>query len=393
MNVRIFNVKYSPNLGDGLIAECLEQAITELSTRQDLKVSSIDLAGRVGFARGNAGRVVALKLLDRLSSPLRRAAVFFPSQYNLHNIWLPHYRQMSKAANAIIVGGGNLFSDADLNFPIKLNGALKIVSEANLPVAIYGVGVSENWTPKGIDLLRKGLKKSNIRYVSVRDHLSKIHFDHFFSEAAGMSADVVYDPALLISKFRPKIHSGSRPQVVGINITSAIAVRYHSTLKPTDEELAGWYIDLCRGMSAAGHSLALFTNGSPEDEAFLARLKPPMLAIPRLKICEISTPYELSDLISSFSLLIAHRMHSIVSAYSYQVPVVPLAWDVKIKSLLEMLSLQTTTYEAVKTAPAEIVNLVGPRIMTKDNFFENWQTILSKCYNGVAKVTEKLQIS
>jgi polysaccharide pyruvyl transferase WcaK-like protein len=393
MKVGIFNVKYSPNLGDGLIAECLEQAIKELAAMQDLEIKSIDLAGRICFTRGDTGRVVTLKLLDQLPAPLRRAAVFFPSQYKLHNIWMPHYRQMSKAANAIIVGGGNLFSDADLNFPTKLNAALKIVSETNLPIAIYGVGVSENWTPKGVDLLRKGLNRSNIRYVAVRDHLSKIHFDHFFSEAAGMAADVVYDPALLVSKFRPKIYSQSRPQVVGINITSAIAVRYHSTLKPTDDELADWYIKLCRGMSAAGHSVALFTNGSPEDDAFLAQLKPVMITIPRLEICQISNPYELSDLISRFSLLIAHRMHSIVSAYSYQVPVIPLAWDTKIKSLLEMLNLQITIYEATKTDPTEIVNLVGPRIMAKDDLFLNWDTILSKCYHGVAKVTEKLQIS
>ena len=67
MKIVLFNVKYSPNLGDGVIAECLEAA---LRAQTGAEVLSLDLAGRTTYgAARHAARGAAIRLLRHL--PLR----------------------------------------------------------------------------------------------------------------------------------------------------------------------------------------------------------------------------------------------------------------------------------------------------------------------------------
>ena len=72
MKVAILNVKYSPNLGDGLLAECLE---CELRRHHPcIELIPIDLAGRTKYDRHGRHRAAAMRTLEWLPQPLRRAA-------------------------------------------------------------------------------------------------------------------------------------------------------------------------------------------------------------------------------------------------------------------------------------------------------------------------------
>ncbi|MEL6386946.1 MAG: polysaccharide pyruvyl transferase family protein, partial [Pseudomonadota bacterium] len=70
MKLCIFNVKYSPNLGDGVIADCLEAALRRHLPGADIQ--SCDLAGRTAFGEGlNRSRALAMRTLDMTPGPLR----------------------------------------------------------------------------------------------------------------------------------------------------------------------------------------------------------------------------------------------------------------------------------------------------------------------------------
>jgi len=74
MKLVILNVKYSPNLGDGIIAECYEAAVRRLQPGID--VSSCDLAGRTAFGGGlNRSRQLVLDVLDKLPGGVRQMVV------------------------------------------------------------------------------------------------------------------------------------------------------------------------------------------------------------------------------------------------------------------------------------------------------------------------------
>ena len=62
VRVGLLNVKFSPNLGDGLLAECMEK---ELAARGGVsKVVSIDLVGRLAYGQGGVrNRETAIRVL------------------------------------------------------------------------------------------------------------------------------------------------------------------------------------------------------------------------------------------------------------------------------------------------------------------------------------------
>ena len=75
MRVVTFNVKYSPNLGDGVIAECLEAELARRLTC--ISINALDLAGRTdrNHRAKTGGRVLALKALQAMPSTLRDVLV------------------------------------------------------------------------------------------------------------------------------------------------------------------------------------------------------------------------------------------------------------------------------------------------------------------------------
>ena len=58
MKILVFNVKYSENLGDGLLADCIEETLRA----EGGEVETLDLAGRtaVGTSSGIAARTPAM---------------------------------------------------------------------------------------------------------------------------------------------------------------------------------------------------------------------------------------------------------------------------------------------------------------------------------------------
>ena len=47
-----------------------------------------------------------------------------------------HVRKRVAGCDAVVLGGGNLLTDADLNFPMKIAGALRQAAALRLPVAV-----------------------------------------------------------------------------------------------------------------------------------------------------------------------------------------------------------------------------------------------------------------
>ncbi|WAJ29172.1 polysaccharide pyruvyl transferase family protein [Antarcticirhabdus aurantiaca] len=335
--IRLFNVKFSPNLGDGLLAECLEMAMKECGGDAS-GTYSVDLSARTRYARGDASRSTVLRVLDGLPSSLRSLATAPPRELLLRRKWRPHYEQHLKGADAVVIGGGNLLTDMDLNFPVKVASALEMAARQGLPSAIYGVGVASHWSAKGTALMQRALERAKPIYVSVRDENSKRNFDSRFAAAAGRLAIVVRDPGLMIGRYLPTDPAGRR-EGIGLCVTSAVAIRYHSTQVVSDEDLATWYANLCKGLSAEGFKVVAFTNGSPEDEVVLDQIEPVLreAAGSGFERRRPDTPTELASFIASFSGLVAHRMHAIIAGVSLGVPVFALLWDEKLTAFMRSI--------------------------------------------------------
>ncbi|TDL81114.1 polysaccharide pyruvyl transferase family protein [Palleronia sediminis] len=335
--IRCFNVKYSPNLGDGLLSECLEAELRACGAAPG--TASVDLAARTGWGQGTAGRGLAMATLDALPGPLRGLAVRAPLAVQARRRWRPHYARGLDGADAVAIGGGNLLSDHDLNFPTKLALALETAGARGLPTAIFACGMAGEWSVEGLRRIRTALRAAQPCAVFLRDDASCARWDALLAEAAGCAAQVVRDPGLMARHAYPRTAraegAGRRPRI-GLGIMSHVAIRYHAQAGIGPDALRRWYVDLATRLTAAGAGVTAFTNGAPEDVAQAEALRPALSALPGVEIAaRPATPAVLAALIAGCDAIAAYRMHAVIAAHSFAVPALALAWDDKLAAFMQ----------------------------------------------------------
>ncbi|MEM1342024.1 MAG: polysaccharide pyruvyl transferase family protein [Pseudomonadota bacterium] len=329
------NVKFSPNLGDGLLSECLEGALIEHGASPQTR--SADLAGRTAYGDTMAGRGAIMKTLDALPGGLRQFVVRAPLAIQSRRKWMPHYLEHLAQAEAVAIGGGNLLADQDLNFPTKIALALRACATRDVPVAFYACGMGQKWSSEGERRVRSALRACPPRAVFLRDQMSKERWDSMFAEASGQEAIVVRDPGLLARQTYGAVtkapHGGPR---IGISVMSHIAIRYHAEAGQSEAALLQWYADLAIELIGQGAQVTLFTNGASEDNIALEAVTAKLSGLrEKVDVVVPNTPKELSDIVGGLTGLVAYRMHALISAYSHRVPFLALKWDEKVDAFLE----------------------------------------------------------
>lgn len=366
MKIVLFNVKYSPNLGDGVIAECLEAA---LRAETGALVVSLDLAGRTAYATArDPARGAAIRLLRRLSPPLRRQLVRARLARALDRsatLWTHALRD----ADLAVIGGGNLFQDADLNFPLKIAAALGAARAAGVPVAVHAAGVSPGWSGEAAALFGR-IRGNDLRHVALRDEASARAWRERLGDA-GPAPLVCRDPGLLASDIlRPRKAGASRVGRIGLGIADPDLLRYHATGAVAGLGRGGrggvgvFYRDLALHLVRRGERVTLFNNGAAEDAAYQETLRQdPALAASFASgdLAVALPPRDPSDLatdISGFRAVVAHRLHAGIVAYALGVPHVGLAWDAKVESFFGSVGRTRFLVPGGGDAPDDVAALV-----------------------------------
>lgn len=352
----IFNVKYSPNLGDGIIAECLEGELRRADPRID--PTSVDLAGRTQFSISNGRhRKALLSVLERLPKPLRSrlvpAVLFTLVRLRQASRW----RRELRDCDTVVIGGGALFADADQNFPIKIAQALALASERNMPVAVASVGMSPHWSPGGRRRLSRGLLKARLISASVRDSDSANAWRSILGTAGVTYPKLAPDPGLLSARQYgdplPHLHPDKR---IALCVTAPIALRLHHEEDHLDGHLESWMRTAATSLIARGYQVTLFTNGSPEDRLFRDCLRELMGNAVQVAP-DFALPGDLAHFLAGFDCVLAHRLHACIVAYSYQIACVGFAWDKKLKSFFDQTARSRFVIDPREMSPMDLADL------------------------------------
>ncbi|MGF1621856.1 MAG: polysaccharide pyruvyl transferase family protein [Rhodomicrobiaceae bacterium] len=388
MNIVIFNVKYSANLGDGVIAECLEAAIAR---RTGWQVASIDLAGRTGWTNGAGGRMRRLKLavLQAMPRPMRDASVSLVLGRTVREKLQPLWRERLQSADAAVFGGGQLIQDGDLNFPIKLSAAGAEVRRRGIPAAIFAVGAAPSKSGRGRALFETFFRDTNIVHAAARDEASRNAL-----RSLGCDAGLCRDPGLLAAQIWPVQPRASKARArIGLGITHPVVLSHHASRKlhhTTDTALA-LYETMATRLAAAGNDVVCFTNGAAEDEALLRKLG--ARAAMRSAAIEIAPranrPKELARRIANCDALIAHRLHAAIVAYSYRVPSIGLRWDDKLLGFFDSIDYSGRTAEFDEATAGRIDTLVR-QIMNEGVALERHTQIIQDTEAGIDNLIAKL---
>ncbi len=359
MKILIFNVKYSENLGDGILAQCIERA---LAADPDVRVETIDLAGRADFGTTHQHRQYAIRVLHALPAFARRAAVeriLGPKLEKLREDW---DRKLA-SADAVILGGGNLFQDDDLNFPLKIGSLLDCVSRSGKPLAVYAVGVGSHWSARAAELFGR-LRATELTCLSVRDGKAYDNWMSHFPE--GPAPAVVPDPGLLAGRFFPASEEpASVHSKVGICVTDPVILMRHAGRHSPDIcfKTASDYRELIRELAKRGYAIRLFSNGAREDQAFAERIldENEMARYRTTGVVDLverpRLPEDVVQFLRSLSVVIAHRLHACIAAYSLGIAHVGLGWDSKVAGFFRSVGRESYFASGKAATPAHVATL------------------------------------
>jgi len=334
MKIVQFGLHYSPNVGDGIISECLSHACRKL--RPDCEFATIDLSGRQGFGQKTVrNRELALAVLSALPQRLRQWIVINQLSKLLNQVE-PDWQEAVENADLAILGGGQIFSDADLNFCLKIAAAARVLRAKEVPAVIHAAGVSRNWSEKGSALFHE-VFQADLRAVGLRDQPSVSAWADQVHNALPRP-HLTRDPGLLAAAcYGSKQPPSGR---IGLCVTTPDILTYHA-----DSTVAGiaanglvFFADLALALIQRGERITFFCNGAHEDRAALRKLAEFPEITEHIANGTITlapdpvTPAALAAIISGCRAVVAHRLHACIVAYSYEIPVVGLGWDSKVSS-------------------------------------------------------------
>lgn len=393
MKLVVFNVKFSENLGDGLLAACMETALSEQS---DIEVETIDLAGRREFGITSRNRRRFIRILHALPPFVRRLAVHLALRSKLAELRQEWDRKLA-TADAVVLGGGNLLQDDDLNFPLKVGTLADCVRRRGIPLAVYAVGVSGHWSAQAHSLFSR-IDQAGLVHMSVRDETARANWIRHFPE--GPVPIVLPDPGLLTGRSFPPDAQGRQydaADVIGVCVTDPIILVHHADkngaeigLRTVDD-----YSELVRLLVRQGHRVRLFSNGAREDQAFAEQIftsseLAPLKGTEQLELADRPTlPEQLVEIIGSTSGIIAHRLHACIAAYAMAIPHVGLGWDSKVESFFRSVAREAFFAKGELATPNRLAALIDAALRQGIDRTEH-ESRIAATFAGVAAMKAAL---
>ncbi|WP_380058926.1 polysaccharide pyruvyl transferase family protein (plasmid) [Falsihalocynthiibacter sp. SS001] len=352
-------VMYSPNLGDGVIAECIRAA------GGTAEISSLDLAGRHTYpTHENPLRKRILSVLATLPAPLSERIARQLVTAQITRKLAPNTTTQLNGQDGVLIGGGQLLSDANLNFPLKIHHVVRAAEVRGLAFGIHSVGVTRTWSPAAQKLFGQVLGSPNLKFLSVRDHASRdnliAHLDTL--GLAHLPPPKVFpDPGFLSAPLlAPERAATAQTEIahIGLGVTHPTALATHGETG-TARHWPKWYASTARALVRMGYRVTLFTNGAFEDEDCLNRTFPTLTDIDPsqcTRAARPNSPAALVHLISTFDAVISHRLHANIIAYSCGAVPIGLPWDRKLEGFFNLINRTANLMQESQPSPQSLTH-------------------------------------
>lgn len=342
--VVICAVPFSHNLGDGVIFQALAELIR--SVDDDLHVVPLDIAGRTEFGQPSMKLPCVVRMLDCLPAFCRRAAVLVVFSLKFLFQWRKRWMNELQDADHVIIGGGQLFSDADLNFPVKLY-LLSTLLKSKRSTILF-VGVARRWSFLGRLLVNRFIANARPEFWVVRDMESFVNAQRVFRLPADR-VRVAPDPVIALGRVykRSFALSGRRRLALGVSDPRMLAYSAARSANNSGDSYGGAYCRIAALAEKYDWEVFLFTNGAREDNDYLDELCKSNKPLGALDKYLPRIPEELVELIAGCDLLIAHRMHANIIAFALGIPSLGFNWDDKVASFFRLTGREDYVFDDI----------------------------------------------
>jgi len=358
MKYVIAAVPYSDNLGDGVIADNLEHFLKRNAV-SDVQLCDISYRHEVSTFKNKES---TMEYFLKFPQFIRQLIVLMFFSLKYFRVGKKYLHDKLVNCDRLLIGGGQLISDVDLNFPLKLYFLIKVAEKFDIETRVVAVGVANKWNFISKWFMGRVLTSKCIVDISVRDELSKSNLQQHFNIT---EVKIIPDPALmstLVDEYKYD-DAKSSEKVVGLGVADIGGLNYSSDIVNTHNDNDIKYItSIVRKNNVLGIQVSLFTNGATEDERFLHEYIIPALkkeALDYTCIERCKTPTELVKKISEFDFVVAYRLHANIIASSFKIPYFAIGWDNKVISFFRSQNREEYVFKNLKDIDSHYEDIIS----------------------------------
>ncbi len=348
----VCTAKFSDNLGDGVISDCVEYLLKQ--HHPNIIVDCLDVSGRIEYQTSKSKNSSLIKQLFFYSPEFIRPCLTLIA---LFLIFKPKIKKEIQRIDfsecrLLIFGGGQLINNVALNFPLKIAYIAKMARKYGLNYSFNSVGVGQKKSFLSKRLFNSVFDSTYLKSIYLRDNESLSEFKKTYisviepqlSIDSGLWAKECYAPSSKIIKTKEELaDKQGASNKIGVGISHPKELSVHMQTRGGDASVAAVYfwVSLIKKILKQGYQPFLFTNGSNDDDDFMQLVVEQARKeniLDKITVCgQFYTPNELVDGISTFSGLVSHRLHANIIAHSFNIPSIALNWDDKVKSYFKII--------------------------------------------------------
>lgn len=340
MNIGLLYFK-DRNLGDIVIRDTARYLIAEIMDKKGISynIKSIDIGDKhLDTVTVSKKREKLNYYFEKYLSFLEKSIgkVFDIRKYLLIHRWhqtqqylFIKYKVLTKFKNldAIIFAGGGMIKYHQQQFHYIIYEVTKYADRHKIPVIFNAVGV-EGYDERDPEcqILKKSLNRNCVKAISARDDLKTLK-EKYISK--NIFSSLVADSAVYVSETYGIKKQKSNTVGIGV-IRPEIFKDYLYDV--SEEILLKMFSELIIKLKDNNYDVKLFTNGAIRDQKFILKIKEYMNAggefdemiEPRSKKAA-----DLVEIISKYKVVVGARLHSNIIAYSLDIPIVGIVWNIK----------------------------------------------------------------
>lgn len=260
---------------------------------------------------------------------------------SVHRLKIRQIMGCIRSSDGLISGGGSMLQDTTglWTIPYYL-GVIKLAEWLGKPTFIYSQGLGPIRHKPYYPLIRHTFNRS--QYISVRDTES-IHFLRKIG-VQDKSIEIVSDPVmgLPLNKFiKPQAENNKAPASVPIPVIGISVRLWHPKRK--DLDLITEALKLI--LEQRKVHLRFLPFHPPDDieaSRYVIERLGPQYTDQISIVADAVYPQNMLERVSSCDLLIGMRLHSLIYAASYLIPMIGISYDPKIDHFLERIEMEAS---------------------------------------------------
>ena len=366
--VAIFSLENINNCGD----EILGFTTTQLVEKEYYKVNRLQfMPSRRAYLKTKLFLMCVLsKILYSFGHSLHNSLGYAIVDLSYRLLLKRYYKKSLTNIDYVICSVGMLkYSTQDHSYVFDI--LTREAEKQGIPVLINGVSIEkatgDDWRFKQ---LVRAVNRPCVKMITTRDGRDGVEeLKRNYVINTSIIVDFVGDPALWIPNFYQIHLAEKKSEVIGIGlIRGEIYKDYGNDFSA--QQLMDFYIELINYFENHRKPWVLFCNGMESDFEFGANILD-KIGLPKSKLFpRPQNAQEFINMIQSFKVVFAARLHACITSFALDVPFVGLLWDNKLRMFAKTMKI-TDAFCEIEDLDAEIVSRKLDYAMTRSYDIEN----------------------